>query len=37
MKSAPILPKPKLHLAGEALLPMQKSEHAFEKIDPYFN
>lgn len=37
MKSAPILHKLKLHSAGAALLPMQKSENAFEKLDPYFN
>lgn len=37
MKSAPSLHKLKLHSAGAALLPMQKSKNAFEKADPYFN
>lgn len=37
MKSLPILPKLKLHSAGVGLLPMQKSENAFENVDPYFN
>lgn len=37
MKSAPSLHKLKLHSAGAALLPMQKSKNAFEKADPCFN
>lgn len=36
-KSAPSLHELKLHSAGAALLPMQKSKNAFEKVDPYFN